>query len=107
MVVDSVEPGCSAPLRSHDLPHMWVDYIIPFVVWTDASGGRIDLYAANASTRREPALCNPPADAALPPMRNADVANVCLMLLGLPAVPGSTVGAAQDLDVYGTRDPHR
>ncbi len=96
-IVLTADHGGGAPYKSHDQAHMWVDYVIPFLVWT-GGGAPADLYATNAATRREPGLGRPrPGDGALAPVRNADAGNLCLDLLGMPAIPGSTVNAAQDL----------
>ncbi len=73
---------------------MWVNYIIPVLVWLgdDRSGG--DLYELNSDRRRDPSIEQPPLDASPPPIRNADVANLALALLGLPPVHGSPIDAA-------------
>ena len=98
LVVLTADHGGGAPLRSHDQPHMWVDYVIPFLVWSGDALGPRDLYALNPGTRRDPGLARPRAeDAGPPPIRNGDAGNLVLAALGLPAVPGSTIGAAQDL----------
>lgn len=97
-VVLTADHGGGAPFRSHDQPHMWVDYIIPFFVWTGDGGAAKDLYALSASTRTDPSIGRPLRDdRGLPPIRNGDAANLVLDLLGLPPVPGSQINAAQDL----------
>ncbi len=96
-IVLTADHGGGAPLRHHDQAHMWVDYVIPFLVWT-GGGPPTDIYAANATTRLDPGLGRPrPGDGKLPAVRNADAGNLVLDLLGFPPVPGSTVNAAQDL----------
>jgi len=96
-IVLTADHGGGAPFRSHDQNKMWVDYIIPFVVWTD-DGKKGELYALNPKTRKDPSLANPPIGAeGLPPVRNGEAGNVVLQLLGLPAIPGSTLDGKQDL----------
>ena len=76
---------------------MWVDYIIPFVVWT-GDGHKAELYELNPQTRKDPSIWNPATGAeGLPPVRNGEAGNVVLQLLGLPAIPGSTLDGKQDL----------
>lgn len=125
-IVLTADHGGGAPFKSHDQKHMWVDYVIPFVVWT-GGGEPCDLYARNLATRRDPGLWQvtregqvrhadahddtahgdvlhaptPRLDSVLPPIRNGDAGNLALQLLGLPPVPGSTIGARDDLDVGG------
>ena len=83
---------------------MWVNYIIPFLVWTGDGGERRDLYALNPVTRKDPSLSQPREAPSLPPpIRNGDAGNLCLGLLGLPPIPGSTINAAQDLSVFPAR----
>ncbi len=104
-IVLTADHGGGAPFRHHDQAHMWVDYLIPFLVWThrDANAAPEDLYAANRATRADPGLGRPrPGDAGLPPVRNGDAGNLCLDLLGFPPIPGSTVNAAQDLRAIAT-----
>ena len=109
-VVLTADHGGGAPFKSHEQTRMWVDYIIPFLVWTGDGGTTRDLYALNARTRADPGLAqvrpgsNPgDAKAALPPIRNGDAGNLVLSLLLLPPVPGSTINAEQDLRVFPER----
>jgi len=96
-IVLTTDHGGGAPFKSHDQNRMWVDYIIPFVVWT-GDGHKGELYALNGATRKDPSLANPEIGApGLPPVRNGEAGNVVLQLLGLPPIPGSTLGAKQDL----------
>lgn len=75
-------------------------YTIPFLVWGSgvASG---DLYALNAGRRRNPAGAHPSYAEAPPPVRNGEVGNLALQLLGMGAIPGSSLDALQDLRVGG------
>ncbi|MFN0244169.1 MAG: alkaline phosphatase family protein [Planctomycetota bacterium] len=96
-LVLTADHGGGAPFKSHDQPHMWVDYVIPFCVWTGGNDAR-ELYALNTTTRRDPGLWQVAHDAeGLPPIRNGDAANLVLDLLGLPPVERSTINAQQDL----------
>lgn len=56
-----------------------------------------DLYALNRGTLRNPGRTQPSYDAARPPVRNGDVGNLALDLLGLPALAGSQLAADQRL----------
>ncbi len=76
-----------------------LDYTIPFYVWGPGVAAGKDLYALNRASRRDPGIERPSFAAPLQPIRNADGANLALMLLGLPRVPGSTINARQDLSV--------
>jgi predicted AlkP superfamily pyrophosphatase or phosphodiesterase len=104
-IVLTADHGGGAPFKSHDQKHMWVDYVIPFLVWTGPGGEPRELYELNATTRADPGLKQRPRDfAGLQPVRNGDAGNLTLSLLGLPPVPGSVIGAKQDLKV--TAAPH-
>lgn len=95
-IVLTADHGGGAPWKSHDQPHMWVDYVIPFIVWT-GGGATEELYARNAGVRLDPGLGRPRPGDGVPPVRNSDAGNLALDLLGMPAILGSTVNASQDL----------
>ena len=84
------------------------NYRVPFYVWSPGVP-RADLYALNESLRADPDRANVPFSADPQPIRNGDAANLALAFLGLPPVPGSTIGAAVPLrvrpDVPVTVDP--
>jgi len=86
---------------AHDDPARYADYRIPFlVVGPDVPAGS-DLYALNPSYR-DPGVGRPTYDKVRQPVRNGAVANLATDVLGIRAVPGSQVGARQDLDVFAT-----
>jgi predicted AlkP superfamily pyrophosphatase or phosphodiesterase len=98
-VILTADHGGGAPWKSHDQAQMWIDYVIPFLVWTGEDQGGLELYALNAATRRDPSLSRPTSDAPVQPIRNGEAGNLALALLGLPPVPGSLFGVRQDLRV--------
>lgn len=96
VVVLTADHGGPEGEKQHSDAGDVANYRIPFVVW----GAGIepgDLY------ERNPDYADPGGDQlaydGTQPVRNADVANLALDLLGLDAVPGSELDAAQDLDV--------
>ncbi|MEZ5096900.1 MAG: alkaline phosphatase family protein [Nocardioides sp.] len=82
----------------HYNPTKLANYRIPFLVWGPGVAVGQSLYALNPDYQ-DPGKTRPTYGAAKQPVRNADAANLALDLLGLPAVPGSKMDAAQDLDV--------
>ena len=81
----------------HGDPTLPADYTIPFYVWGPGVMAGADLYRLNHGNRLNPGSGRPAYSAPLQPIRNGDAANLALKLLQLGPVPGSTIGAAQDL----------
>ncbi len=107
-IILTSDHGGGVPLLSHTKPQFWVNYIIPFIIWTGDSRAAGDLYENNADTRKDPSLWAPPTQSAdLPPVRNADMGNVALQLLGLPAIDGSWFNADQRLKLTPANEPSR
>lgn len=74
------------------------NYRVPFVVWGAGVAPGTDLYELNPD-RVHPGTGRPAWGRTGQPVRNAEVANLALDLLGLPVVRGSLADARQDLDV--------
>lgn len=98
IVMTSDHGGGIPHTNHHGHGLMWVNYVIPFYIWTASMTQAEDLYAINAGQYIDPGIKMPTGIHIGPqPIRNADAANLCLKLLGLDAVPGSTINLLQQL----------
>lgn len=99
-VVVTADHGGPLGMKEHGDNKNPENYTVPFYVWGPGIPAGVDLYELNADTRQDPGTANPlPSPDTLPPIRNAGAGNLCLDLLGLPPIPGSTVNVDQDLKV--------
>lgn len=97
-IVMTADHGGGAPPLSHTDPRAAVNFLIPLAVWLGQDGTPEELVALNADRRAVvPAGEHVPLDAAVPPIRSAEAGNLALQLMALPAIPGSSANAAQDL----------
>ncbi len=87
--------------RGHSDPHRLADYRIPFLVWGPEVPAGEDLYALNP-TYADPGRTRPGYTADLQPVRNGDIGNLVLDVLGYGPIPGSELDYAQDLEVFAT-----
>ncbi len=95
-IVLTSDHGGGVPPRSHTDSKAPINFTIPFLVWLGVDQAPSDLYAIN-TTRIRPDKAENPRTEGAKPIRNADAGNLVLMMLGLPAIPNSSVNAAQDL----------
>ena len=75
------------------------NYTIPFFTWGPDIPAGADIYLLNSTSRLDPAEVQLPCDAAVPPVRNGEAANLAADLMGLGAIPGSTIGQPPGLTV--------
>ncbi|MBT4602560.1 MAG: DNRLRE domain-containing protein [Bacteroidetes Order II. Incertae sedis bacterium] len=89
--------------RHHSNPKSPNTFTIPFMVWGPEALAGADLYALNA-TRTDPGNqhLSHQASRQTPPVRNADIANLSLSVLGLPSIPGSIINPDQDIVINTT-----
>jgi len=74
-------------------------YAVPVFVWGPGVSPGADLYALNAGRRRAASSYPMTTYAGMQPIRNAEVNNLALQLLGLGPIPGSAFNYAQDLRI--------
>jgi hypothetical protein len=96
LVLVTADHGGRGP--SHTDPTVYADYRVPFFAWGPGVPAGADLYALN------PTYANPGTErvgyaAAGQPVRNGDLGNLVLDVLGLPPIPQSGLDYAQDLEV--------
>lgn len=96
-VILTSDHGFATGATDHSVKRNVENYRIPFLVWGSGVEHSADLYATN------PAFRDPrgrrPAYAGRQPVRNGDVANLALDLLGLEPVGGSQLDHDQTLTV--------
>jgi len=98
-IILTSDHGGGIPLHNHTSQgRQWVNVIIPFLIWTGDGRAHGNLYRLNHEQRRNPGLgIHEAVSGSKAPIRNGEVANLSLSLLGLPPVPGSVFNATQDL----------
>ena len=88
-------PGHRGPRRPRSQPQrpptLYADYRVPFFAWGPGVPAGADLYALNP-TYADPGTKRVGYAAARQPVRNGDVANLVLDVLGLPADPEERAG---------------
>ncbi len=95
VLVLTADHGGVPGTRSHSNEKRLANYRVPFVIW-GAGVDHGDLYAMNPGTRADPGDTRVRFDGTQP-VRNGEVANLALDLLGLPAVTDSRWNADQSL----------
>jgi hypothetical protein len=76
---------------NHADPKNRANFTIPFFLWGPGVPPGKDLYDIVTETQEPRGDLNPGYEAAPQPIRNGDLGNTALMLLGLPAIPGSVI----------------
>lgn len=77
----------------HVTPTAYENYNVPLFVWGADLPAGADLYELSPN-RFDPGLGRPDYNSPQQPWRNGDTANLSMMLLGLPPIPGSTMQPA-------------
>lgn len=68
------------------------NFRIPLIIWGKGVAGGKDLYKMNKDIRQDPGQKQIAYGKSKQPIRNGDAANIVCSILGLPFVPGSTIG---------------
>ncbi len=97
LVIVTSEHGGSR--RDHTDTSVLANTRVPFLVWGPGVAPGGNLYALNPHYR-SPGRNGAEYVVSSPPVRNAFVANLALMALRLPSVPGSRFNFEQDLNVF-------
>lgn len=95
VVIATADHGGSG--TSHSSTGVPEHYTVPLLVWGAGVEAGTDLYALNEGLLFDPGTAQVPLGAARQPLRNGHLANLVTQLLGLPPVPGSTLGTEQAL----------
>lgn len=88
----------------HSDPAIPENYTVPVYLWGPGVPAGADLYMLNIPSRLDPGDTRPDYLSVPQPIRNAGTGNLALDLLGLPAIPGSSINASHDLSVYPDGD---
>ena len=97
LVIVTADHGGLGP--GHSDPRLLADYRVPFFVWGPGVPAGTDLYDLNP-TYADPGTRRVGYAASRQPVRNGDVGNLALDVLGLPPIPKSGLDYAQDLEVF-------
>jgi len=96
LLVVTADHGGIGP--THSDPTLLANYRIPFLAWGPGVPAATDLYSLNP-TYADPGKRRVGYAAPRQPIRNGDIGNLVLDVLGLPPIPKSELDYAQDLEL--------
>jgi len=97
LVIVTADHGAIPP--DHYNPTVYANFRVPFFAWGPGVPAGADLYALNP-TYADPGTKRVRYGAARQPIRNGDVANLVLDVLGQPPIPHSGLDRDQDLELF-------
>jgi hypothetical protein len=97
-IVLTADHGGTVGTTEHNNGSKQDNYQVPFYVWGPGVTAGADLYALNPQYA-DPGAGRPDYNAVGQPIRNGDSANLCMRLLGLGPIPGSSIGFDQPMVV--------
>ena len=105
-IILTADHGGRLETKTHTKSDEKLNFTIPLYVWGAGVGAGLELYEINPNTRKDPGEINPTYDSnEAQPIRNGDIGNLALYLLGLPSIEGSTINSEQNLKVKKSKDP--
>ncbi|MEY4810414.1 MAG: hypothetical protein RI986_752, partial [Planctomycetota bacterium] len=97
-IILTADHGGGVPLKTHTEWTAPENFNVPLLIWLGTDTAATELIALNSDRRAVVPSTTYVGDDSVPqPIRSAEVGNIALQLLGLPAIPGSVANAQQDL----------
>jgi predicted AlkP superfamily pyrophosphatase or phosphodiesterase len=97
-IILTADHGGGVPLRTHSEFTAPENFNVPLLIWLGQDTAATELIALNSDRRAVvPSTTYVDNEAVPQPIRSAEVGNIAMQLLGLPAIPGSVANAKQDL----------
>jgi predicted AlkP superfamily pyrophosphatase or phosphodiesterase len=97
-IILTADHGGGVPLKTHTESTAPENFNVPLLIWLGSDTAATELIALNSDRRAVVPSTTYVGDDSVPqPIRTAEVGNLALQLLGLPAIPGSVANAQQDL----------
>jgi hypothetical protein len=97
-IILTADHGGGVPVMTHSENTAPENFTVPLFIWLGQDTAASELIALNSDRRAVVPSTTYVGDDSVPqPIRSAEVGNIALQLLGLPAIPGSVANAKQDL----------
>jgi len=97
-IILTADHGGGVPVRTHSEFTAPENFNVPLLIWLGQDTAATELIALNSDRRAvAPSTTYIDNESVPQPIRSAEVGNIAMQLLGLPAIPGSVANAKQDL----------
>jgi hypothetical protein len=97
-IILTADHGGGVPAKTHTEWTAPENFNVPLLIWLGQDTAATELIALNSDRRAVvPSTAYVDNESVPQPIRSAEVGNIAMQLLGLPAIPGSVANAKQDL----------